>query len=513
MTARQRVLALIAAGTTLRLALGAAVGPSVDESYAVVMGRRLALSYYDHPPLLFWIPGLAARLAGSEAQLVVRLPFVLMFAGTTWFVYRLGALLFGEDAGFLASLTLNLVLFFSLCAGAWVLPDGPLLFFSAAAAICLTHALGLERADGSASIDPAPARERPWWPGFGLCAGLAMLSKYHGVFLLIGTAAFLLTSPRHRPWLRRPEPYLAGALALIVFSPVLFWNASHAWASFRFQGGRATAAVARGGSPLLDTIAGQAAWMLPWLWVPLLGVLVGALRRCHADPRRWLLVCLGVGPIAVFTLLAALGQRGLPHWSAPGYFMLLPALGRSLQDRLARGERVARRWLWAGVVGLALVLGLLVSQLRGGWIDRLAPQLVARGDPTDDLLQWRQPVLTGLAAWGYPRAGVTIAGSDWVDAAKLAYALGPAVRVVSVGDDVRGFEYVSSQRSLVGQDMLLIARRSPHRTEPMIAYSAYFMRLVPLGLIQVGPPESRGVTLGVYLGRNLLEPLPQKRRP
>ncbi|WP_394061041.1 hypothetical protein [Xanthobacter autotrophicus] len=36
-----------------------------------------------------------------------------------------------------------------------------------------------------------------------LC-GLAMLSKYHGVFLFAGTLLFLIVSPRH--WLATPGP-------------------------------------------------------------------------------------------------------------------------------------------------------------------------------------------------------------------------------------------------------------------------------------------------------------------
>jgi hypothetical protein len=296
---------------------------------------------------------------------------------------------------------------------------------------------------------------------------------------------------------------------LIVFAPVLFWNASHDWASFRFQGGRAAFAGDGPGLPLLDTIGGQAVWLLPWIWIPLLVVLFGALRRGSADPRRWLLVCLGAGPIVAFTLLAALGRRGLPHWSLPGYFMLLPALGASLKDRLERGDRWTRRWLWASAAGILFVFGLLVGQLRDGVVDRVAPDLLTRGDPTDDLLQWREPVVASLSGWGYPRAGVTIAGSDWADAAKLAYALGPAVRVVSVGDDVRGFEAVSSQRSLVGQDILLLASRSAHKIEPMIAYSPYFVHMIPLGMIQVGRPGPQGVTLTAYLCRRLLQPIPQ----
>ena len=59
-----------------------------------------------------------------------------------------------------------------------------------------------------------------------------------GLSLTLTLAAFV----RHAPWrtrLKTMGPYLALALGLFVFSPVLIWNSQHDWVSFRFQGGRA----------------------------------------------------------------------------------------------------------------------------------------------------------------------------------------------------------------------------------------------------------------------------------
>ena len=78
------------------------------------------------------------------------------------------------------------------------------------------------------------------WIVAGVFAGLAMLSKYHGVFVLAGTFLFLLTSPPHRKWLLRPGPYVGAAIAIAMFAPVIIWNREHGWTSFVFQGTRAT---------------------------------------------------------------------------------------------------------------------------------------------------------------------------------------------------------------------------------------------------------------------------------
>ena len=500
---RHSVAALILGSAAVRLWLDARIGPSVDESYAVVMSRRLALSYYDHPPFLFWIPGLAARLAGSEAPLVVRLPFVLMFMGTTWLLYRVAALLFGKAAGLWSAVVLNLALFFSFSAAAWVLPDGPLLLASAAAALFLARA----------TIAPPPEERGRLvdWVGFGICSGLGLLSKYHAAFLLLGMFAFLATSPRHRPLLKRPGPYVAVGLAVLLFLPVVVWNARNGWVSIRFQGGRALPLPGERDTPLLDSILGQATWILPWIWLPLLVVLASALRRGPRDAARWLLACLGAGPVVFFTLVAALGRRGLPHWQAPGYFMLLPLLGSAVAARMERRDPWVGRWLWLSTSGLALVLAALVTHVSSGWIAHAAPSALERGDPTDDLLQWR-PVVRQLRRWGYPRPDVPVVGATWADAAKLAYALGPGTVVGSVGPDPRGFEYVESQASLLGRTLLLVARRRAGSVEPMVSYGPYFDRITPLGTIPIPRQEQEGVTVSVYLAEHLLRPVPTARR-
>jgi len=494
-------------GSALRLCMGFALGISVDESYAVVMSRHFSLSYYDHPPLLFWIPGLVARMARSEDQFFVRLPFILMFMGTTWALYRVGSVLFGERAGLWSAVALNLTLFFTLNAAGLVLPDGPLLFFSAGAVFFLCRVtVGSAREATGPSCSAFSSLFN--WLGFGLFSGLSLLAKYHGGFLILGAFVFLVSSRRHRGWLKRKEPYLAGALAAVVFLPVLVWNASHNWASFRFQMGRAAPLEEGQGTPFLDSIAGQIAWMQPWIWLPMVVVLAQALRRGPKDSARWLLACLATGPIVLFTLFTLLGSRGLPHWQAPGYFMLLPLLGASIAARLDRGDPWARLWVRGSPIALGVILVVLVTHARTGWLEDLAPSLLSKGDPTRDLLQWRElPVR--LREWGYPKPGLEMAAVNWADAAKVAYVLGPAVTVFCVGDDPRGFHYEGAP-SLIGRDVLLIISRRPG-PEPLVKYSPYFDRLQAVGTLPVLRHGREEIAVSVYLGRRFLRPVPASR--
>src|SRR5262245_19584883 len=119
---RRGVIVLILLGTALRLTLGALLGLGVDESYAVVVARPVAWSYFDHPPLMFWIAG-AISSFGTWSPLAFRLPFIAIFALTTWLTYELGRSLFSPAAGFWTAAALTVSPVLSVASGGWVLPD------------------------------------------------------------------------------------------------------------------------------------------------------------------------------------------------------------------------------------------------------------------------------------------------------------------------------------------------------------------------------------------------------
>src|SRR5437762_2119195 len=139
--ATRQALILMLLTAVARVVLAGLLGLGVDESYEVVLSRVPSLSYFDHPPLSFWIAGAVGRVAGTEHRVLLRLPFILIFAGTTFVMFRLTVRLYGERAGFLAALLLNLAPVFSISAGGWILPDGPLELAIVATAFCLTRVL------------------------------------------------------------------------------------------------------------------------------------------------------------------------------------------------------------------------------------------------------------------------------------------------------------------------------------------------------------------------------------
>ena len=432
---RHPIIKLILIATCLRLIFAWSIGLGVDESYMVSAGRVVSLGYFDHPPAAWWLSQGAVRLFGSEAPLIARLPFILLFALTTWLMGRLGAVLGGERAGFFAALTLNLSPVFGMASGTWVLPDGPLDCAAVGAALCL--AKGLE--DGRAVLR--------WWCGAGLCAGLALFSKYSAVLTIFGAFIFLLTQPS---WFRRPEPWSAAALAALVFSPVLIWNATHDWASFAFQGARAIGPPRFHPFAPVATLAGEALFVLPWFWLPM--VVLG-FRGFRSGWRDRLLACLAAPPIVVFALISVWSsQRILFHWAAPGYLMLFPLLGRFVAERWDR--RAMRTW----IVGTALFVlaGLTVAgtQIRFGWLT--ANSATAEG------LDWTS-LRDELAARGLLSPGAIVGVANWRDAGKIARALGPDIVVLCLNRDARQFGIAYPAERYAGRDMVLLGAADPSR--------------------------------------------------
>jgi 4-amino-4-deoxy-L-arabinose transferase-like glycosyltransferase len=439
-------IALLIVGTALlRIAFGAALGLGVDESYVVAAGRVLSLGYYDHPPASWWLAWGAAHLTGSEAPIVVRLPFIALFAVTTWLMYRLGAAIADRRAGLWAAVLLNLSPVFGVTASTWVLPDGPLDCALLGAALCLVHAL-----NRGALL---------WWLAAGLCAGLALFSKYSAVLTIAGALLYLVSSRDHRHWLTRPAPYLAALIALLVFAPVLFWNATHGWSSFAFQAGRAGGAFFRPLAPFV-TLAGEALFVLPWIWLPMMAVFVAAIRRGATEWRSWLLCCLAAPPIMVFALIAAWsGQRVLFHWAAPGYLMLFPLLGGAVAHRL--DQPIVRRLLLGTAAFVVMSAATVATQVR---FELLHPVVAAfaRRDPAIEAIDWT--LLRGdLAARGLLRAGTVVGVPNWRDAGKIAYALGPEVRTLCLNRDCRQFAMAYPPARFIGNDLLILAPDNPER--------------------------------------------------
>ncbi len=333
-------LGFLAALTVLRLVVAAFAPLSADETYYWVWSRALAPGFLDHPPMVaVWIR-LGTWLCG-DGGLGIRLLGPLSAAAGT-ILLASAAADFGPAEGraaraVVAGTLLNATLILAV-GSITITPDTPLLFFWTAA----LFALGRLHATGRAL----------WWPVAGIAIGLALDSKYTVVLPGAGLAAWLVLTRPGRVWLRTPWPWIAALLAVLVFAPVLDWNAAHGWASFAKQGGRTGDwHPAKALQYLSELAGGQIGLATPGVFVLIALGLVRAMRAGRADDPAGSLLCwVTLLPVCVF-VQHAFGDRVQANW--PG--LLYPSAV------LAAAVWAPRGWRPAAALGLFLAVPLYLQ--------------------------------------------------------------------------------------------------------------------------------------------------------
>ncbi len=469
-----------------RLIFAGFTGLGIDESYMVAASRSFAASYFDHPLASWWLELGARALSGSAAPIVVRLPFVALSGVSSWLLYLITKRLYGARAGFWAVTTYSISPVFSLAFGAWVLPDGPL------NAALLGFLYAVIRALGLPDARPAPR----WWLAAGLCAGLAMLSKYNAALVLAGAAAAVLADGAGRRELRRAEPWLGVALALLLFTPVLYWNATHGWASFHYQGGRATGLRLRPLMPL--TIwGGEALFVLPWLWLPMMGLMLRALARGPAGRQGWLLACAALPPVLLFAVVGLWSSTHiLYHWAAPGYLMLFPLLGawaQNFRPRLRDNVALVSATL------LAAAAMIIAAEVTFSFIPGLNRMFAPGKSPLLQAMDWDS------VAAQIPPGVQAVAAQKWFDAGKIGYALRNSPLPVTVFDnDPHQFGISTPPAALLGKTILVLAM--PGSTSATAArFAPDFKSFAPGPALTVGFHGQALLVIPTFIGTDLLK--------
>jgi hypothetical protein len=315
----------------LHFVLGWALGLTGDEAHYALYGAHLALSYYDHPPLVGWIQAPLVALDAPDG--VLRLIPQALWVLTALFIHdtarRLHTLLVPASgsaaaAGWWAVLAYTLAPLLHVL-GIGLVPDTLLMFFTAA---LLWQTLRL--------LDEALAARVREWLLLGALLGLAGLAKYTAVFAALPALACLLAA--HGPaLLRRPGPWLAALLAALLVLPVFVWNAQHGWISFAYQLRHGKGGDWQAGQVLVFLLA-QALLYPLFIWgaAGLRHKVLGGfgLDRSHAS---WLLAFFAL-PVAVLAWMSG-GGSSLPHWAAPAWVALAPLAGLGLASLWAGGRR------------------------------------------------------------------------------------------------------------------------------------------------------------------------------
>jgi len=371
---------LLALSAVLRGFLAGFIELGNDEVYYLTYARFPDLSHFDHPPMV----GLAIRFFTLnllfENEFFIRLASVVFGTLSTGLIFLIGRRVKDPITGLYAAMLYTASFYGFILSGTFILPDAPQVFFWLLAIFFLLKSL--------------PSREITSRDGWflllaGVSSGLALLSKYHSVFLILGVAVFVLLY--NRKWFGRWELYGFFLLIVLISLPVVVWNIGNNFISFTYHE-RRISVTASGIQPkyFLTEMIGEFFYNNPVNVVIILVALFAIMFRKKFMPlgEERFLLWTSIPLVLVFQSFS-LFRSTLPHWTGPGYLGLIVVAAAYLAER---GKKRNHQVLVPWPAGLSLALLLFVTvmaagQIRYGWIPSKG---MKTHDPTVDLSGWRQ---------------------------------------------------------------------------------------------------------------------------
>ena len=189
------------------------------------------------------------------------------------------------------------------------------------------------------------------WIYIGLVLGFALLNKISVLWLGVGLlTGLLLTS--NRKWLKTKWPYLAGIIALVIFSPFLIWNGLNDWAHIEFISNASSSKYS--GLTTWTFLSGQFLINHPTNFVIWVGGLVYLFTSENLKRYRLL------GWIVLTTIIIlSLNGRSKSEYLAAALPILFVSGGIMLESWKWLSEKVYLKW----IIVVIFLSGLVIAPL------------------------------------------------------------------------------------------------------------------------------------------------------
>ncbi len=355
---RWLLVALVVCLSLLRFVYLAWVSPldlAPDEAHYWDWSRNLDWSYYSKGPLVAWIirlgievfGPLSISLTGAETM-AVRLPAVFFGAMLLVGLYALSLQVFHSER--LAFLTALFAAALPAIAAVSVLMtiDSPFL--------CLwTWAL----VAGHRAVFRNESRA---WLVTGLLVGLGILAKYTMGLWLMSLGLFLLLTPSFRHILFRRGFWLMVAVAFVSCLPILYWNATHDWVTFRHVGGQAGVVQQSNGIRWLgpfEYFGGQFAMLIGYWFIVWLCAMIHFRPGREGNPEILYLWWMSAPTFVLFGAVT-LRSSGQINWPAAAYMSGMVLVSARLLRALDSANQRYRRLTRLGIVSFC-VLGFATT--------------------------------------------------------------------------------------------------------------------------------------------------------
>ena len=469
-----------------------------DEVYYWTYALFPDWSHFDHPPMVGWVMQIFSLNLLFDSELFLRLSSVVLMTANTLIIFLIGKKIADEKTGFYAALLYTASVYGFVITGIFILPDTPQNFFWFLSLYAFIQAF---------SAEENPKQNR-WMLLAGLFTGLGIISKYTSVFLWLGSGLYILFYDRK--WLQKWSLYLAMLISMLLLIPVIWWNIQNDFISFSFQGERVNLFE---GSLRLDLflteLMGQILYNNPINFVLIILGLIAAFRsKLHLTYKAQKLLLFTALPLIAVFLFFSLFRATLPHWTSPGYNMLLFfAAARLAGLQKVKPSKIPKSIKAALVLLFAIVL-IASLQIKFGLIpirDNNTYHKLGSHDVTLDMFGWRdletpfEQAISKHVENGEMSANAAIIANNWFPLAHIDYYLARplGMKVLGMGkpEKLHKYLWINEERGgfNLGADYWYLTNSRDY-VDPTELYSEYFQEIIPADTINMyrsGKPAKR----------------------
>lgn len=478
-----------------------------DEVYYWTYALYPDWSHFDHPPMLGWVIQIFSLNLLFTSEFFLRLSSVVFMTVNTYLIYLIGKEIKDKQTGFYAALLYTASIYVFVITGVFILPDTPL-------SICMFFSvLQFIRYFQKEKIKNLLLG--------GLFAGLAMLSKYSGIFIWVGVGLYVICYSRKE--FKNPYLYLSVLISAVCMLPVLIWNINNDFISFTFHGDRVSLFGKFHIEYFLEELLGEFGYNNPVNFILIIIALVALFKgkKYIADmPKRFLLLfCL---PFIGLFWYFSLTKQILPHWTAPALTFLLIFVAAYLADKhpIKDGNMIVPKSIVGALTVMILVVVLGTVEIKTGFIPlnftdkSKTVRYYGETDFTLDMYGWRrlkpefQKIRKDKIEKGEMKTSDAMICLKWFPMANIDYYVAYPLHINMLGfrnmSDIHKYAWINKERGglKVGENYWFLTESSDYY-EPDCYLKTWFDEIVPADTITVERCGKPAKYVFVYMLKDL----------
>lgn len=468
---------LLVISAVVRGIVAASIELGNDEVYYWTFALYPDWSHYDHPPMVGWLIQLFSLNLLFDSEFFIRLASVVLMTAETYIMFRIGKEIKDAKAGLYAALLYTASIYAFVITGIFILPDTPLNLFWL---LSVWMAVKYFKAEQPRNLHLLL---------LGLFTGLAILSKYTGVFIWVGVVLYILVFDRKQ--LKRPALYHSILITAVCCLPILVWNIQNDFVSFNFHSDRVSLFGKVNFSYFGTELAGEFFYNNPVNFVLAIIAVIAAFRgkiNMEKSTLR-LMLCIALPLILLFQFFS-LTRPTLPHWNAPAFNMLILLVACWL---------CSKKPIIASLSVMAFIVLFGIVEIRTGFIPldhHTEEEKLGRDDFSLDMYGWHQ-LETKFAALreakiqeGVMHEEDGIVASQWFPLANLDYYVARplGMRVMGLGkpENLHKYLWINEERGGIKQgESFWFLTDSRYWHDPVEMYSGSFDAIEPVGTITI----------------------------